>query len=305
RVDLPLPEGPSTAVMLPRGTARSSPDRIVRPPRSRRTPERRTAMASCSAKSGTWARTAVRPGTRRRATGKAWPTVAESRRSAELCTGTPPGGRADAGRRMERRVSWSATRLRHNRRDGSRTGIPPLPLQLARGVGGRAGRAPARAAPGRGLDAPRRRAGAAVRDAALAAAVPGGARGDLRQPALPDPWRVRGLRARCQPRRGAGGRAPGAGGLALAPAAPAAGGAAGRLRRTARPGRPAARLAAGLRAGRRVREVPGLAARPAAAVGSRRRPRRPAGAAVARGRGRPRTPRAPHRRIPAAVRRRD
>ena len=45
RVDLPLPEGPSTAVMPPRGTARSMPDRMVRAPRSRRTPDRRTAMS--------------------------------------------------------------------------------------------------------------------------------------------------------------------------------------------------------------------------------------------------------------------
>src|SRR5690606_24719333 len=42
RVDLPLPEGPSTAVTLPRGTVRSMPSRITRPPRSRRRPDRRT-----------------------------------------------------------------------------------------------------------------------------------------------------------------------------------------------------------------------------------------------------------------------
>ncbi|GGK16762.1 hypothetical protein GCM10011394_27490 [Luteimonas terricola] len=40
---MPLPEGPRIAVMLPRGTTRSMSDRIVRAPRSRRTPERRTA----------------------------------------------------------------------------------------------------------------------------------------------------------------------------------------------------------------------------------------------------------------------
>src|SRR5690606_30883950 len=46
RVDLPLPDGPSTAVTLPRGTDRSMPDRIVRPPRSRRTASKRTAIVS-------------------------------------------------------------------------------------------------------------------------------------------------------------------------------------------------------------------------------------------------------------------
>ncbi len=36
-VDLPLPEGPSTAVMLPRGTCSETSRRMVRPPRSMRT----------------------------------------------------------------------------------------------------------------------------------------------------------------------------------------------------------------------------------------------------------------------------
>ena len=48
RVDLPVPDGPSTAVMLPCGIARSSPCRMVRPPRSRRTDDRRTAVAAGS-----------------------------------------------------------------------------------------------------------------------------------------------------------------------------------------------------------------------------------------------------------------
>ncbi len=37
RVDLPLPDGPSTAVMLPCGTCRETSRRIVRPLRSMRT----------------------------------------------------------------------------------------------------------------------------------------------------------------------------------------------------------------------------------------------------------------------------
>ena len=36
-VDLPLPDGPSTAVMLPRGTDSETSRRIARPPRSMRT----------------------------------------------------------------------------------------------------------------------------------------------------------------------------------------------------------------------------------------------------------------------------
>ena len=43
RVDLPLPDGPSTAVMLPRGTSSDTSCRMVRPPRSRRRPDKRTA----------------------------------------------------------------------------------------------------------------------------------------------------------------------------------------------------------------------------------------------------------------------
>src|SRR5690606_3535654 len=46
RVDLPVPEGPSTAVMLPAGTVRSRSRRMVRPPRSRRTPCRAKALAA-------------------------------------------------------------------------------------------------------------------------------------------------------------------------------------------------------------------------------------------------------------------
>src|SRR5690554_2098321 len=53
RVDLPLPEGPRIAVMLPRGTTRSMSSRMVRAPRSSRTPERRTA-GSCVADDATW-----------------------------------------------------------------------------------------------------------------------------------------------------------------------------------------------------------------------------------------------------------
>src|SRR5690606_20988315 len=41
-VDLPLPDGPRIATTLPRGTSRSMPSRIVRPPRSRRRPDKRT-----------------------------------------------------------------------------------------------------------------------------------------------------------------------------------------------------------------------------------------------------------------------
>ncbi len=42
RVDLPLPLGPSTAVMLPRGTSSEMSRSTARPPRSRRTSARRT-----------------------------------------------------------------------------------------------------------------------------------------------------------------------------------------------------------------------------------------------------------------------
>ncbi|MCW0449090.1 hypothetical protein NB706_001924 [Xanthomonas sacchari] len=45
-VDLPLPEGPSTAVMLPRGTLSETSRRIARPPRSMRTPDNCTRFDS-------------------------------------------------------------------------------------------------------------------------------------------------------------------------------------------------------------------------------------------------------------------
>src|SRR5690606_4107630 len=51
-VDLPLPDGPSTAVTLPRGTSRSIPDSTVRVPRSRRTSDRRTAMSCVGVATG-------------------------------------------------------------------------------------------------------------------------------------------------------------------------------------------------------------------------------------------------------------
>ena len=63
-------------------------------------------------------------------------------------------------------------------------------------------------------------------------------------------------------------------------------------------------MVAGRRTGRGLREVPGLAPRLAAALGRRRRPRRPAGDPVARGGRRPRPPRAAHPRLPRPFRRR-
>ena len=197
----------------------------------------------------------------------------------------------------------------HNACDADRTRLPPLPLQCAGGAGRaarRGNRAPARrwrlAAPGPG-------AGAAALDAPLAAAGAGRTPGHLRQPALPDA-RANSSTSRSTP-TSARRRRP----IASAPDVlrwhllralqQIAAGRARRLpgQRACSIGESAQAVVARRRAGRHLREIPGLAPRLAAGVGAARAGRRLAGGAVAA--GRPRTPasRAPHRRLPARLRR--
>src|SRR5207342_356250 len=97
-VDLPLPDGPSTAVTLPRGTTRSMASSTVRPPRSRRTSVRRTAGRSeCIGVQ--WGRSGK--------SGKAWPSAAEWRRSGPALSQLGRGFRIDRRERPGGRPSRS------------------------------------------------------------------------------------------------------------------------------------------------------------------------------------------------------
>ncbi|MCW0437856.1 hypothetical protein NB723_002820 [Xanthomonas sacchari] len=186
-----------------------------------------------------------------------------------------------------------------------RARFPAISLQRAGYPGRPACRRTAPAVAGAALAGAGGGADPAGGDAALAAIDPGrGARGGG-EPGIPDSRRIRRARAGAQSR--CRGRRPGHGDHALAPVRGAAGrpgqrcgaGAVGRLsgrRRCAQAVEP------GRRAEQRVREVPGLAPRLAAALGRRRRPGRSAGAAVAAHRQRPRLPRAAHRPVPGPLR---
>jgi hypothetical protein len=165
-------------------------------------------------------------------------------------------------------VAAVATTLRQDGDDADRARLPPLPLQRAGGPG-RSARRAGRARAGRWrLAAPGHRPGPAVLDAPMAAAGAGRAPGHLCQPAVPRAWRIRARRARRQPRPRRRRRRAAAGGAALARVARAARTAAGRARRFPARRRCTQGLVAGKRARRDLREVPGLAARLAAALGA-------------------------------------
>lgn len=137
-------------------------------------------------------------------------------------------------------------------------------------------------------------------DAALAAVHAGGRARGGGESGIPHARRIRRARAGAQSRPGR--RRPGHGHHAVAPVpdpARRAGqrcgvGAAGRVSGR---WRCAQAVGAGRRAGQRVREIPGLAARLVAALGKRCRCGRPAGAAVAQHRRRAAVPCAPHRPV--------
>ena len=192
--------------------------------------------------------------------------------------------------------------------DERRARLPPLPLERARRARGAAGRSPARPRARAIAAAAGHRADPAGGDAALAAGDAGRPPRHRRQHRLPHPGRIRRPRAGREPRQGRGRtrrRRPALAAVRRACRCPADGTAGdGDARRLSPRRRRGAALGARGRTRRGVREIPGLAARLAAALGRRRRPRRSAGDPVARGRGRPRTSRTADPGLPRALRRR-